>query len=784
MSQGEYSHLSGCLQILRLKYFTLQFRIRQTQVQTIMNNQLKSNQNSPKNLSGFRLALLIVFLFSPIVSITNAAQDQSKKPPIKIGVLHVNTPTGNRFLAGVKAAMKDTKEEFEIVPLSYTDAAHGTELLIDTIKNEKVQILIGPTESDVFIRALEQRSELEQHSVPVISPLVTADISHVRSGWFFLTNVDLRRRAQTTYDFLNKYWVSSIAILYANTEFGRRAERAFSAELTTNQLENYVSLGYALPAINARPHVRNILQQKPEAVGIFGEREDIEQIMQMLHNMNKEAIPYRPILFTVIDARSLKDIAKNLYFVSVTDINNKVLDENILFDDVMSLAFDTTKLIIKEIKKLNTDMSSAEGRKKFRDKFETVLQTYPAQEDNISGMSFSYFKNVAVPKLYKIEDNKNNKNASQIIEVPLDNSIGLGDKLRFKLNLLGNRFGYIPWLNAALIVFIIIVMSIIDLKKWYAGNVLYLLIPSSFYILLAVNSTLVVGLYVYMGETGAIRYDSTLAALMLAFAPIALLRTNFFETSTGKTLGLAKLYDAFLQWVNDRLMIAGHNLTKLYVDLIAYHNTVDGMRDYLRDIYSGQPNAERRIKLTTELSQLVNDSIPYVTRRKICARLLLRTMNWKELRADSMAPVGRLPENSLGRILHKLDVWWYGRLNGPEEAKKYEEEKYCISQELLQDPESLIRMAARHCARNETARQKLQQLVDGRLAEFTDEDRKKDLENEFHKDIKGVIGEQARLRRQISFLFIIRGYDAKQLKEDLCMDSDGNAITEKPVHAS
>jgi hypothetical protein len=731
-----------------------------------MHSYFNDDEKKPKHQSFFRrkMFISIIFLFftgslTPFV----IAAENTEEPPI-IGVLYINSPTGNRFLNGVQAAIKNS--DVSVLPLPYTDATHGTHLLKETVENEKVDILIGPTESDVYVRALEQRSELEKHSVPVISSLVTADVQHVPSGWFFLTNVGVRRRTQTTYDFLNKHWVKSIVILHANTEFGRRAEQAFSAELSATQRENYLSLSYPLPAINARPHIRKILDQRPEAVGIFGEREDIELTTQMLNEMNEGTMAYNPIIFTIIDARHLVNTVGNIYFVSVTEMNKTIKNVDIAFDDVTSLAYDTTNLILGELNKLQTSIHTVTGRKNFRDKFETRLQMYPAQEKNASSMSFSHYVNVAAPKLFEIET-KGKDEPPEIIELHIEDYINFSDKVRFKLTLLVNRFGYIPWINAALIVFVILSMSIIDLKKWYVGNAFLLIIPSSFYLLLLVNSTLVLALYIFMGETGAIRYDSTLAALILSFAPMALLRTNFFETSTGKAIGLANLYDGFLQWVNDRLMITSHNLTKLYVDLIAYHNTVDGMREYLIDIYRGQPNAERRIKLTTELTQLVNDSIPYIARRKVCARLLLRVKKWHELRSDSMAPQGRLPENTLGKIIHKLDLFWFGLFNSPEKKKQYEENKYYTHLDELENPETLIRDAARHCSKNQAARTKLKKLIESRLSKLKDADRRKDLENELHKDIKDVVGEQARLRREIGFLFIIRGYDAEQLKKDL-----------------
>ncbi len=84
----------------------------------------------------------------------------------------------------------------------------------------------------------------------------------------------------------------------------------------------------------------------------------------------------------------------------------------------------------------------------------------------------------------------------------------------------------------------------------------------------------------------------------------------------------------------------------LFVNLVAYRNTVDGMRTYLKDIYCEQPRADRRIRLETELAELVNDSIPYLERRKVCARLLLRTVRWDYLVDDSMAPSGTVAKRS------------------------------------------------------------------------------------------------------------------------------------------
>jgi len=709
------------------------------------------------------LLIILVLSFIPWSSYGASVDKTAEK--VLIGVLYRNTATGLRYRDAIHAAYNNSaglSELVEIKDFPYADEKLGTKTLVNLIKREKdkISILFGPTESDVYVRALEQRSELEKHEVPLISSVVTADVPHVRSGWFFLTNVDVQRRAQAAYDYLNKYWINSIAILYANTEFGRRAERAFRAELNDAQKHTYSPMPYSLPATSARSQIRQLLERRPEAIGIFGEREDLQEIYAALSQMNSGATPYHPIIFTIIDARTLVDNLDDLHFVSVTRADEPVRNGQ-QYDDVMTLAYDTTKLVLQEIKKLADQdilIASAAGRREFRDRFEAILRATPLLTDTISGITFSNYKNVAKTRMISMK-------GGALKEFDLTETVGFEDKIQKKSSLLANRYGAWPWVNAVLLILIVVMMSILDLKKWYTGNTWRLILESHFYILLAVNASLVLALYVYMGETGAIRYDSIMAALIIAFAPLALLRTTFFETSTGKSVGLAKLYDGFLQWINDHLMVARHSRTSLYVNLIAFHNTVDGMRTYLRDIYREQPSAERRIKLETELAELVNDSIPYLERRKVCARILLRTKKWDELRLDGMAPQGDLPLERTPSYQRVLSFF----KNEPMDI----EDQHCEMTEVhkfLRDPEVVIKQAARFCATHREATEKLEKEIGNHLKNITDTARKQSLENALQQDLIGVIGEQARLRRKIAFLFILRGYDEQYLRGCLGMD--------------
>lgn len=183
-----------------------------------------------------------------------------------------------------------------------------------------------------------------------------------------------------------------MAVLYANTELGRRAKNAFRAAPSPGRRDNYLPLVYPLPASDARNPLRQVLDKRPE---------DIAQVFAGLHRVNAASTPYEPIMFAAIDSHFASPEVDDLCLVSVTPANNPVGEGGPQHVDITSLAYDTTRLVL--------------------------------------------------------------------------------------------------------------------------------------------------ALYVYKGEASAISYDSVLAALIIAFAPIAALRTNFFETASGKQIGLGKLCEGLLQ---------------------------------------------------------------------------------------------------------------------------------------------------------------------------------------------------------------------------------------------
>ncbi|MEN8264634.1 MAG: ABC transporter substrate-binding protein [Nitrospirota bacterium] len=688
------------------------------------------------------LLLTLLFLLPVTASAKNSCLD-SKDSKLKIGVLYSANEAGKRHLSGVITAL-EKYPDIGCVPKSYINKKDGFESMSHLIKSGDVNIVIGPTTSDVYVMGIEKREELEKYKVPVISSLVIADVPHEEGGWFFRTNVDLKHRVETIYDYLNKYWISSISILYANTEWGRRAEGAFREELTTGQKKHYKSYMYNPPAVLAREQFRQILTSRPEVVGIFGERKDLRDIFEMLKRMNAGSTAYRPILFTIIDARYTNSdidddtyiVRDGAYIVTVTEPEKDNMDAKDTEDDVEALAYDTTMLILNDLKEPikkrgdNTDKIIED----FRKHFEARLKGISSDKGQKTKMVFSKYKNISKPAVLHLKDKKLKKEN-------LGKAVSLLDKVKHKINLTLRRYGDQPLYNVIILLTIVTIMSFLDIKKWYAGKFLRIMVKPPFLFFIIVTNLTVLAFYISMAETGNIRYDSLMATLVISFTPLALLRTSLFETAGGNVVGLTRIYERLLQWINDQLMAKKYTHTKKYINLIAYHNTVDGMKECLKEIFQNSRNAAQRVRLEAELDQLANDSISYAERRKVCARLLFRRMKYSELQNISMAP----PEN-------------------PDD---------------LDDPEVVIKTAAIHCAGDATCKEKIDEEIET-LLKGKKEERRKELESAHDKDIKYIVGEQGVLRRKIAFLFALKGsYSANYLLDrKLLTENDLNKLDE------
>ncbi len=683
--------------------------------------------------------ILVITMGLTILQAAQNNQPKNKNLTFRLGILYINSPAGERFRDGILEAVDNYNAptiNFETINYPYDNEAQGLKKLVSLLEDKKdgqgqreVDIILGPSDSGVYIRAIEQRKKLEKAAIPVISSLVAAKVLHQKGGWFFLTNINVERRAQVMHEYLNKYWIRSIAVLYEDNEFGRRAEEEFSGQLEEKNEENYYRLPYT-SLTEARELIKYILKIRAEAVGIFSNRRDLADLLRLLKTLNASYTPYRPLTFSIIDTRGLKGSLGDddtLYFVSVTDDT-----QDTGFDDVRSLAYDTTKLILGELHALAVpatfNYQNDSWRETFRTRFEGILSgkiTPKRINGNPPGktrLRFRNYENITRPQIFKLGKNV-------ISKVNLRDTVTFAEKLGQKLDLTLNRFGYRAILNFSLIFIIVLWLSIKDIKRWwYVGKLWQLFLSPHFWLLLFSNAVIALAAYIYLGETGNIRYDSTLTALLLSLTPSTILRLTLFETSTGKALGLAKYYENFLQWIHERLTIRSFKKQQPYINVIAYHNSVYGMRCLLNEIAQNATNKEQRIRMQAGVDEELKNAELWITRRKTLARLLFQKMAWDELAERDFVP---------------------------ERLKKY---KPGSGQLLLDDPEKAVRRIARHCSHYPLKRILIQEKINSALKQLTPE-RKQELLDDHKKDIDKMKTPNAIMIRKVTFLFMLTEYD-------------------------
>lgn len=697
------------------------------------------------------MCIIFVLLLGGMLSAQEKNKNSNNKTyTFKLGILYINSSTGDRFKQGIEEAVSAYSTEYINVKTEgfpYVNETNGLDRLEAIIKKKEMDIILGPTDSGVFVRAVEKRKKLEQYEIPVISSQVTAKVPHQKGGWFFRTNMNVERRAQIIHDCLNKYWIRSIAVIYEDNEFGRSAEEAFREELEGQQKEFYLPLSYN-SIDKARNQIRLILDRRPEAVGIFCNRRDFVDLYKLLKLLNAGSSRYLPQIFSVIDIRTIRrDLQSNLQgdnsvlFVSVT--NKFSTDENMTddnMDDVKSLAYKTTRLILRELdtlaKSKGFKYKNGAWRQSFRTRFEAILNgnIKHIQGGTETRISFKNYENETPPKVFKFIE-------GDIHPVKLEEAVGFLKKLGHKIKYIRKRFGVWWIFNLCLIFFIVLFLSVKDIRHRYImewsglfklKNLIYLILP-------LINIIIALGIYFYLGETGGIRYDSVLAAFILALAPTAILRVTLFETPAGKSIGLAKYYDDFLQWIYEKLTIKNYLRRQAYINLIAYHNSVYGMKRRLMEIYQNASNKEQRIKIQTKMEEVLSDTDSWLERRKALARLLLQKLKWDQLIECNFVPD---------------DFKWRGP-DSKNQLTPYD------------DPENVIQKAARSASQHPSVKAYFKAQIKRELKELKKEapERAIELEGDHIKDKSKMKTHTVLMRKEIIFLSLLKGYDRDYLEK-------------------
>ena len=279
------------------------------------------------------------------------------------------------------------------------------------------------------------------------------------------------------------------------------------------------------------------------------------------------------------------------------------------------------------------------------------------------------------------------------------------------------------------------------MREVFRGGSLKVLTSRYFYYFVAAHAILSLGLYIGLAETGAIRYDSVLTALIIAISPSALLRTNVIETAQGKAIGLEHFYRQAISSVDQRLMIARYQSLQARVNIITYHNSLSVMRRALLSLYANHRSPKERARLFEQLSTELTTEDDYFRKRRICARHLLHQLDWETLKAEGFVPRGWDKPNPIDPQLE---------IRAAAKFCQGRTEQVQAINEMVEDwdkPESV----------------KTYMLSEGRIAQLSD----------FLKyEKKEVMNPEGELNVNIRFLTVLRGFDIDRLMKDIGFTED------------
>lgn len=660
---------------------------------------------------GRRTLLLVTGLAAPTLA---AAQQQ----PVRLGVAYIadQALTGRRHLTGVNNAVQACGGDglVQVIPIPYTSESDGVDKIAGHVEAGTVDIILGPTESGVFERARRRGLASNAAPVPVISSLVATELPQNEESWFFHLNVDVGQRSNAMANLLRKRTIGSVAVIYEDSEFGKGAEAAFRRAM---EREPAVSSYQAYPFADvkeAQAAVHDIVRERPEAVGVLAQRWHISTLAQSPTVQNYRGIPYKPMVFSIIDVQLIAEQLEqdNIYFVSVTDKPDSVGGAAI--DDIEGLSYDATCLVLGVLKDLP---ERPLNRTQFRDRFAAVLSSGPGSPGAETKMAFAAFANTAPPSIYRLQDGR-------FTLVPTDQVVTVWTKSWQKHALIVGRFWYWPHMIVLLIASITIGMTFLDVRRWYGGRAKPILTNAKFWLLGGVTASLSVALYGYMVYAGHVQYDNLATALVIAVAPTALLRTTFFETEAGQQIGFQALYERFIAWVNDGLMISRFKKFGPYLNVIVYNNSQRFMREKLEKLYSHAKTPERRQELRDRLDADLAAAESLEQKRMVYAERLLMRYSWPEL-----VEMGCVP-------------------------------RHLSDERNLEDPEERVENAVRAFMAERVGSAELDRYIQGRVGKMAQR-----TQTHYQRTREEFAGERSTLNLQLSFLAMALSYtlDAEEV---------------------
>ena len=308
-------------------------------------------QHIMSNISAFqpKLILFILIFLVPELFFENklVAQDQSK---VRIALVYNASKSGFRYRDGIMDILKDHKNNLEILDIPYIKPSIGEDTIKKLIRSNRVDVILGPTESEVYTKVYNTDG-INDNKISVISGLATTDIGNDPQGFFFRLNLEATTRVFEVWSYLNKFWVSKLAVIYEDSEFGRKSELAFKELIRNSQGDqDYIGIPFNSPE-SPRSEINNIIVERPEVIGLFCDREDVQRLYRDIQLMNSTGVPYNPYFFSLIDITSIGSGLENIFFPSLKNYPDSSSIDNISKDEVYMLGQETARLFVQARKK-------------------------------------------------------------------------------------------------------------------------------------------------------------------------------------------------------------------------------------------------------------------------------------------------------------------------------------------------------------------------------------------------------------------------------------------------
>jgi hypothetical protein len=578
--------------------------------------------------------------------------------------------------------LPDSRLHVELDPRPYADEEAGLQVLlealsptlaepsIDTPKIPKLHVLMGPSDSGVFLNSEKFAKDLDREKVVVFSPVVTADVGNKKAGWLFRANVSVNERARKMYDQLNAEGYNNFAVVYSAGGFGDKAEAAFRTLLSPEEEALYLALRYSEPQ-GLRNAAVKLEAERPSAVGLFGPPEHVKLLHNRIRAVSHGWVPYNPLIFAITDASTI--CLPDVRFVSVAVPNpdncakreaTDTLSENAttsdeddapvqaalqdnanleLVDEFTGLGYDAARHMLRIAESIPGQPGTDSWGTNFQVRLAASLRD-PAEVLPRTNMRFSSMVNISEPEIYRLlkpdAGEAKGSAAAPVFQPVTLGELSVEQKLRNLVDIRQRRFGLMPIFNLILVVTIVSLLTFFDVRKSYTGSLLLFLWRWTFLKLVFFNVLVAVAVLFALAELGDVRWDNTYVALSVAFGYTMMLKTSIFETSAGQAFGLSQVYEKVLQNINRRLMVLRYELEGKRVYFLSYTNSRSGLREVLERVYREGEDTDKVTKKLESLDREVAAVPSEIEKRRVYAQRLLHLMNWGQIERARLVPNG------------------------------------------------------------------------------------------------------------------------------------------------